>query len=209
MPDHRLAQSPVRHQGDRPICVAFAVSAAHEWMATDDAQLSAEDALWAGHQILCIPGREETSVAAAVQGIAVHEHASEVAGPYGQPAFPADRPAAAQQGSNRKILPPWRALPNIAVATISRELDRPAAIMLTVRFVYGAWRPDDGVIDAAAGKKTIANHAVLAVGLDEKTPTSVIIKNSWGTRWGDRGYGYISERYLEGYALRAYALEAA
>lgn len=34
------------------------------------------------------------------------------------------------------------------------------------------------------------NHAVLLVGY---TPTHWIIKNSWGTNWGNNGYGYISK----------------
>lgn len=207
MSDYRLAQSPVRQQGERPTCVAFAVSAAHEWMAGEDAHRSPEDALWAGHQVLHIPGREETSVAAALQGLTSHEHASEGAWPYGQPAYPATRPTAAEQAVNRRALPAWRAMPATDIQVVRTELERPAAVLLTVRFVHGAWRAADGVIDAPPGRKTITNHAVLAVGTDDGL-ARVIIKNSWGTRWGEEGYGYMSARYLEGYALRAHVLEA-
>jgi C1A family cysteine protease len=208
MTDHRNRQSPVRHQGDRPTCVAFAVSGGHEWMADEQAHRSAEDALWAGHQVLHVPGREETSIAAALQGLATHQHATETSWPYGEPGYPAERPAAALEATNRRALPPWRALPSTDIETIAAQLERPAAVMLTVKFVYGAWHSVDGIIDASGGAKSITNHAVLAVGVSD-APVSVIIKNSWGARWGENGYGYITERYLRSYALRAHILEPA
>ena len=40
------------------------------------------------------------------------------------------------------------------------------------------------------------NHAVLLVGYREKQDKESsywIIKNTWGDRWGERGYGKISE----------------
>jgi len=176
-------------------------------MAGENTHRSPEDALWAGHQILHIPGREETSVAAAFQGLASHKHASETAWPYGQPAYPAERPATAQHADNRRALPAWRDLPATDLQAVRAELERPAAVVLTVRFVHGAWRAADGVIDAPPDRKTITNHAILVVGVDGE-PARLIIKNSWGTRWGEDGYGYMSERYLESYALRAHVLEA-
>lgn len=42
-----------------------------------------------------------------------------------------------------------------------------------------------GVIHCPAGR---IDHAVLLVGY---TRTHWIVKNSWGTSWGDNGYGYI------------------
>jgi hypothetical protein len=39
-------------------------------------------------------------------------------------------------------------------------------------------------------------HAVLAVGYNDDN-REICIKNSWGTAWGDNGYGYIPYDYLE------------
>ena len=52
-------------------------------------------------------------------------------------------------------------------------------------------------------------HAVMAVGYDDnhkneqgKIVPSIIIRNSWGTSWGDEGYGYLPYQYvLEGLAM--------
>jgi hypothetical protein len=207
MADHRGAQTPVRDQRTRPTCVAFAVSAAHEWMAADDVIRSVEDALWAAHQVGSIPGREETTVSWAFEGLAAHGHATEAAWPYGSPGFPADRPAAALSASNRRALSPWGLLDPLSFESIRDELERPSAVVLTLPVVRSAWRAPDGVIDAEPGRKAPGNHAVLAVGaLDERE--QIVIKNSWGDDWGDSGYGYVSRRYIESYVLRAHILEA-
>ena len=52
-------------------------------------------------------------------------------------------------------------------------------------------------------------HAVMAVGYDDnhinengvKVP-SIIIRNSWGTSWGDGGYGYLPYEYLHAGLMR-------
>jgi len=42
----------------------------------------------------------------------------------------------------------------------------------------------------AITERAVGGHAVLAVGYDQKTKM-VIVRNSWGTRWGDQGYFYM------------------
>lgn len=47
-----------------------------------------------------------------------------------------------------------------------------------------------GVDDAVLG-----GHCVLAVGYDDKTQR-LIVRNSWGTSWGDNGYFYMPYKYV-------------
>jgi C1A family cysteine protease len=72
--------------------------------------------------------------------------------------------------------------------------------------VQGAWV--SGKVDAESTAKAPTNHAVLAVGVSgEASPDSIIVKNSWGVKWGDSGYGTVTKRYVETFTLRAHALE--
>lgn len=206
MPDFRSDQTPVRQQGDRPTCVAFAVSAAHEWRAADSAIRSAEDALWAAHQVNEIPGLEATTVAWALQGMKDHGHAIEAAWPYGQPRWSTGRPEAATNADNRRRLTAWSEITPLTFETVERELRIERPVVLTLRVVLSAWHYGGGVVDAGPGETTPGNHAVLAVGTVD-AGRQVIVKNSWGADWGDQGYGYVTERYLNSYALRAHLLE--
>ena len=55
----------------------------------------------------------------------------------------------------------------------------------------------NGVIPAQNGE-IIGGHAILLVGYDDNKKLFKF-KNSWGTSWGDKGYGYISyDYYLKG-----------
>ena len=52
------------------------------------------------------------------------------------------------------------------------------------------------------GDKVIGGHAVDAVGYDDKMKVgslkgALLIRNSWGTGWGDKGYGWLPYAYVE------------
>ena len=79
----------------------------------------------------------------------------------------------------------------------------------------------DSIYDAEAGKipypcsgeKVAGGHAVVAVGYDDSvvienpkcgktSKGALLIRNSWGTAWGDRGYGWLPYDYvLKGLAV--------
>jgi C1A family cysteine protease len=48
----------------------------------------------------------------------------------------------------------------------------------------------------AANEQMLGGHAVLAVGYQDATQT-LIVRNSWGTEWGDNGYFYMPYAYIE------------
>ena len=74
---------------------------------------------------------------------------------------------------------------------------------------------DDGKIPyPCRGERRLGGHAIVAVGFDDeieiknatceeaKTTGALLIRNSWGTGWGDRGYGWLPYKYvLEGLAI--------
>ncbi len=53
-----------------------------------------------------------------------------------------------------------------------------------------------------AGERMVGGHAVCAVGYDD-AKQQLIIRNSWGTDWGDRGYFYMPYAYVTNSFLSA------
>lgn len=209
MIDYRARQTPVRNQGDRPTCVGFAVSAAHEWQADDQVFRSPEDAMWAGHKIGGPAHLEETSVNFALEGLTLHRHAEEEAWPYGVPRWPADRPAAARSAERQRTLPFWRLVP-VTWGAVKGELAKAHPVILTLQLVVSAWVEGRPEVDASPATRPSTNHAVVAVGVveaSEGATESVIVKNSWGERWGVNGYGFVSRRYFEHFGVRAHVLD--
>jgi len=209
MIDHRAAQTPVRNQGDRPTCAGFAISAAHEWLAVDGEVRSPEQAIWAGHQICSVPGREETTVAWSLEGLGIHRHATEDAWPYGAPHWSEGPPDAARDPANTRALPPSRRLAEPWFDSVRDALEVGDPVVLTIAVVQPLWHQPLPIIDAEPGRKRQGNHAVVAVAITEhgEDREVVLVKNSWGPGWADRGYGTISRRYLDHYTVAAHRLE--
>jgi C1A family cysteine protease len=92
--------------------------------------------------------------------------------------------------------------------------------------MFGFWGfPSFGDTDApgnipypCAGERPEWGHAIVAVGYDDdkkvknthcnnETTGALLIRNSWGPRWGDQGYGWMPYDYvLSGYALDFWSL---
>jgi hypothetical protein len=187
----------------------LALSAAHEWVAGDDEIRSPEHAVWAGHQIRSIPGREETAIAWSLQGLDQYGHATEGAWPYGMPHWSHGPPAATLDGANTRALPRSAPLTPPWFESVRDALGDGAPAILTIAIVQPAWQNPTPVIDADPGRKTQGNHAVVAVAISEpgEDPDVLVVKNSWGTGWADNGYGTISRRYLDHYTVAGHRLE--
>lgn len=58
-----------------------------------------------------------------------------------------------------------------------------------------------------AGEQNLGGHAVLIVGYDDKKQC-LIVRNSWGAEWGDKGYFYMPYQFVnKGYAFDFWELE--
>jgi len=61
-----------------------------------------------------------------------------------------------------------------------------------------------GALDVYKPKTARGGHAVALVGY---TPDSFIVRNSWGTAWGDRGFAYASLPYAQEAFTESYGIE--
>ena len=199
----------MRDQGARGTCVAFAVTAAHEWLRGSSTELSEESAIIAAKAAGCTVASEATTVNYALMGLTSVGQCSLSAWPYGKPQYPS-RPANLNI-LGKLSLGKWNSVSNGFVG-IASELDRGRPVVATVHFVPEAWiaASGNGLVRDISGAKLTA-HAVLAVGHDNVgrqggTEQVIIFKNSWG-QWGDDGYGYLTRSYVDRHLVCAHSIE--
>ncbi len=95
--------------------------------------------------------------------------------------------------------------------TIRAWLDAGRAIVLGVR-LYGTWfnpAPSGRIAMPPAGAVQLGAHAVFVVGYEDGIGAGggwVIVRNSWGTDWGDDGYGLLPYAYVDRHVIRAWEL---
>lgn len=67
--------------------------------------------------------------------------------------------------------------------------------------VYNRGNSDGEIPYPEPGDRRLGGHAVVAVGYDDNRAINghkgaLMIRNSWGTRWGDKGYGWLPYSYV-------------
>jgi C1A family cysteine protease len=95
------------------------------------------------------------------------------------------------------------------LAKIKRHLSSniPSMFGFTVYSSISQASNDGEIPFPIAGEKVLGGHAVVAIGYDDnkeientgsgaKTTGALLIRNSWGTGWGDAGYGWLPYKYV-------------
>lgn len=205
--DLRNAFSNCRDQGERETCAAFAVTAAHELSTARVEALSEEHALWESRESED-PGEDVRSVSSVLAGLESAGHAIASDWAYGRPNHSAGIPPSAAAGvavRRRAGLGSWTTDTNLSIFAVAAALTAGFGVVLTLGVIPEAWHraAADGWLDwEPAADEDPVGHAVAAVGVvpgSDVRDGSVIFRNSAGPLWGDAGYGYVSERYLQNY----------
>ncbi len=196
--DLRSLFGPARDQRQRPTCLAFAVSDAHAAVRAAWEALSPEYAFYHAQRR---SGRAPTE-GALLPGVleALHEDGQplETGWPY-----LTETPDATTWSPPAAVGPVFgrasRKLdPSLDRLVAELELGTPPIILLTLSRSF--YVPNTrAVIDMAPGEapEPQRRHAVIAVGngtVDGER--AMLIRNSWGERWGDAGHGWLTDRYL-------------
>ena len=56
------------------------------------------------------------------------------------------------------------------------------------------------------GSQLVGGHAIVLVAYDDRKKQFKFV-NDWGSGWGDRGYGYLSDQYINAYSSDAWSFK--
>lgn len=207
--DLRPMLSPVRDQGNRGTCLAFAVTALHEVFRAGGApagQDLAEEALYWGCKQIDGNWTTGTSFQSASAALPRWGQPIETMWPYdlnrldGTPYHPPITPSGVewfQAGLRSEVA-------TSANVRILLAGNLPVALGITIYPSF--YRPSSSghIADPRPGEPEKGRHAVVAVGFDAG---NILIRNSWGLFWGLSGYGWISNSYVDGHATDVWTVE--
>lgn len=197
--DLRHLFGPARDQQQRPTCLAFAASDSHAALRGAWNPLSPEYAFFHAQKRA---GRGPDAGALLLPMLDTLRHDGqppETGWPY-LPALPADL---AHWQPPAGVAPLFRRAGETGAATIDTiiaELDRDQSVLVLMRLSRSFdWIAADHIVDPGPREQPeyLRRHAVVAVGHGEaKSQRVILVRNSWGAAWGDRGYGWLTEKFL-------------
>lgn len=194
--DLRAQLGPVRDQGLRPTCLAFATTAAHEHARTAGEVLSVEALFARAKQRDGLGPTAGTTVPAITDALAREGQCPEAEWPYGSP-MPTKgarfyRARADHRGGD-------------LVKQMCFALASGRTVVLVTR-ITAAWHRvgADGLVRSLPADP-LAYHAVLAVGYDA-AGQKLLIRNSWGTTWGMRGCAWLPFSHVATNARAAFVV---
>ncbi|MCK4822504.1 C1 family peptidase [bacterium] len=207
--DLRERMSPVGDQGIRPTCVAFALTACHEFIyKLSPKELSKDSLQW---KCVCREGSANNGVSVATAILVLNEEGQHLEEDW--PYIPH-----LDELTWESLQPPkldGKSVFKIARG-ISMRIADPNALLNILKtrgplfVILPIWEsfflPQNGQIPMPETdtEEYRGLHAVSLVGLTNGG--NVIIRNSWGTSWGNSGYGIMPFEYLRQYASNTYFL---
>lgn len=210
--DLRPELEPVRDQGRRPTCLAFAASAVHRHTHRHREELCVE---WLYYHAVKRAGDgpddgstvDDTRAALSQEG-----QPEEPFWPY-QDVNP-NRALWRPPGQAESVLRCGSAVcnPNLAHLRSEIEAGRPTVLALSISDVFlGGWEEVEGEVllrDDAEPIDPARGHAVVAVGHGRiRGEPCFLIRNSWGERWGRHGHAWVRESYIGRRLLGAFVVK--
>ncbi len=197
--DLRSLFGAARDQGARPTCLAFAASDAHSSRRGDKEPLSCEYAFFHAQRRGNRRPSEGASLDSMLTALRLDGQPHENGWPYivGQVAESQWQPPTAvgplygRAGDSS----------NPSLEQILTTLDSGAAAILLLMLSPSFYRPTaEGIVEEAPGEvpQPQVRHAIIAVGhgsIDGNR--ALLIRNSWGLKWGHSGYAWLTETFLK------------
>ena len=200
---------PVRHQGARSSCLIFAVTSAHEKLVSSASHLCVEYLYL--NAILRDPA-PNIAVGTTMQAVA---EALEMDGQPLETAWPylSSQPTITSWIAPSPIGQVWKAKSRStskAFDDVTALLDAGRLVILGLIITASFLRCDkSGHLPVLTPDPSRAGHAVLAVGYGTDTSNKryLLVRNSWGLKWGEGGYGWLAETYITAQLAQAAVLQ--
>lgn len=217
--DLRHLMPPVRFQGERPLCVPFAVTTTNEAArsllgAGTSTEVLAVEPVWQ-HCVNSGNGDARgTTIRAAADGLQQRGQPLEEHWPYNL-----------LLGEGTESDPPgidtvdWHAADMIALPlardgvedVVEQAIALGLPVVLMVELTDEFDDPDDGEIAVPPITSPLGDyHAVVAVGAatsQDGLTRRLLVRNSWGPSWGLGGYGWMPVGYLTAFVVDAAILD--
>lgn len=212
----RQVTDVVHFQGNRPLCVAFAMSLLHEAERTrtgEDLASLAPEALWANALGRGRTSKNGTSTAAIADALAEEGQPKLADWPFNEGLADLTEAAPATTGA-----PPWLRAETrrfgLARDKVEAELEavlaagRLALIVLDVTNEF-YFPPASGMVATDPASASLGRHAIACVGAATVAGERLfLVQNSWGEYWAAGGYGWLGHEYLSLFGWEAVALTA-
>ncbi len=185
---------PVRDQGLRSTCLSIALSDGHLIARRTGPVLSPEHLHFQATRRVGFGPNDAIPLSAGRDTLSQDGQTSESDCPYS----PLPRPPAWTPVGNLSQV--WRRSTLSFHSDILRLVREDLAggttcvLLLTLNDAFIAGPPQGGTIDVVTGPDR-GHHAVLPLEITT-SPGAILIRNCWGTGWGDGGHAWVSEAFL-------------
>ena len=213
--DHRSSMTPIRDQGPRGTCTAFAFMGAVESFPNVRTDLSEQYLFHQGQQKAGQPFSTHKGLLPKLAAeVGTEGLIAESVWPYSN-SYPLDSetvPAAATTAAKYKVTD-WQYIPNAGLTGVSIRNTNYIETLLNKGYnvpfwtqvaLYGSHKNDviDVVIDSVTKQPAASggDHEMVIVGYNAPEKY-FIVRNSWGTGFGHDGYAFISYDYVRTYAV--------
>jgi hypothetical protein len=197
--DLRSMFGPVRDQGQRPTCLAFAASDLHAAVRATWLPLSCEYIFYHAQRRSRRKPTQGATLPSMLDALRDDGQPPESGWAYLN-RLPADL---TQWAPPAGLMPIYRRAGESggdSVKAIIDELDvgRPVLMLLRLSAAFDLVQAD-GIVDHSPNEAPdySRRHALISVGYGEISGQRVVlVRNSWGEDWGASGYGWLTEKFL-------------
>lgn len=207
--DLRSEFGPVRDQGPRPTCLAFAASDTHAAQRSGWQPMSCEYAFYHAQKRSGSPPHRGSRLPSMLNVLRYDGQPDEQGWPY-LPTNPQDAASWQPPTDVGELFRRNSVQLSAHVDALVQSMNQGNAAIVLLTLSRSFFMPDaQALVHPAPGEVAdrAQRHAVIAVGHGTSgAERFVLVRNSWGTRWGSDGHAWLSETFLSSRLFAAASL---